>query len=75
MRELASQADLFGEKIKLIGESVAKLLHDTALMKLKLNEVEIDLEGRMDWKQAKEEFRKKKQKIQAHVREGVRLGV
>ena len=53
---MASRADSFGEKIKLLGEAVAKLLAESSKMKQKLYELEIDIEGRMDWKSGKEEM-------------------
>ena len=33
----------------------------------KLNELEVDIEGRMDWKNAQEEFRKKRERLHTHV--------
>ena len=56
IQEMASRADSFGEKIKLLGEAVAKLLAESSKMKQKLYELEIDIEGRMDWKSGKEEM-------------------
>ena len=53
IKEMATKADSFGEKIKVLGEAVAKLLGESNKMKQKLYELEIDIEGRMDWKSGK----------------------
>ncbi len=57
--------------MKIIGEGVAKVLRENAGMKEKMNEMEVDIAGRMDWKGAKDKFKRRKQKFHAHVRRGV----
>ena len=53
--------------MKLFGEAVAKVLRETSGMKEKMNELEVDVAGRMGWKEAKDKLKRRKEKFHAHV--------
>ena len=50
---------------------MAKVLRETSGMKEKMNELEVDVAGRMGWKEAKDKLKRRKEKFHAHVAEKV----
>ena len=70
-QELATHADGFGEKMRLVGEGLAKALREGAGMRARVTDLEEQVAARLETKAAKDKFKRRKEKFHALVADRV----